>query len=102
MITLLNLPEAKTLTFQQLLNENPNGLLEIRKSLTFEEYRNQFGFDLNSGSVIFKSRHLNVLGGAKIGINIQKLQKTHWKKCLMLLLVRNKTLRLLLKLCIPT
>lgn len=63
MITLLNLSEAKTLTFEQLVNENPTGLLEIRKSLTFKEYRDQFGFDLKSGHEIFKSKHLNTLEG---------------------------------------
>ena len=42
-----------------LIAENPSGLLEMKPSVTIPEYRNNFGFDLKNTVSIYTSKRLN-------------------------------------------
>ncbi len=42
-------------TLENLKKENPSGLLKIRESLAYNEYADNYGFELRSGCEIFKS-----------------------------------------------
>lgn len=58
-----------------LIAQNPSGLLEMKPSVTIPEYRNNFGFDLKNTVSIYTSKRLNGTQKDRFAFNKKSLEE---------------------------